>query len=69
MAERVTGTVKWFNATKGFGFIQQDEGEDVFVHYTSIQGNGFKTLREGQRVDFEVTQGPKGLKAENVNPI
>ncbi len=64
-----SGKVKWFNESKGFGFIEQETGEDVFVHYTSIQGNGFKTLREGQRVDFEVTQGPKGLKAENVNPI
>ncbi len=63
-----SGKVKWFNESKGFGFIEQDSGEDVFVHYTSIQGNGFKTLREGQRVDFEVIQGPKGLKAENVNP-
>ncbi|MBI5453727.1 MAG: cold-shock protein [Deltaproteobacteria bacterium] len=63
-----SGKVKWFNESKGFGFIEQDSGEDVFVHYTSIQGNGFKTLREGQRVDFEVTKGPKGLKAENVNP-
>jgi CspA family cold shock protein len=64
-----SGKVKWFNESKGFGFIEQDTGEDVFVHYTSIQGNGFKTLREGQKVDFEVTQGPKGLKAENVNPL
>ncbi len=63
-----SGKVKWFNESKGFGFIEQDSGEDVFVHYTSIQGDGFKTLREGQRVDFEVIQGPKGLKAENVNP-
>ncbi|MDP2690316.1 MAG: cold-shock protein [Deltaproteobacteria bacterium] len=63
-----SGKVKWFNESKGFGFIEQDSGEDVFVHYSSIQGNGFKTLREGQRVDFEVIQGPKGLKAENVNP-
>lgn len=63
-----SGKVKWFNESKGFGFIEQDSGEDVFVHYSSIQGNGFKTLREGQRVDFEVTKGPKGLKAENVNP-
>lgn len=63
-----SGKVKWFNESKGFGFIEQDSGEDVFVHYSSIQGSGFKTLREGQRVDFEVTKGPKGLKAENVNP-
>ena len=63
-----SGRVKWFNETKGFGFIEQDGGEDVFVHYTSIQSEGFKTLKEGQRVDFEVTEGPKGLKAENVMP-
>ncbi len=63
-----SGKVKWFNEAKGFGFIEQETGEDVFVHYTSIQGQGFKTLKEGQRVDFEVIQGPKGLKAENVNP-
>ena len=65
-----TGTVKWFNDAKGFGFISpSDGGEDLFAHFSAIQGNGFKTLREGQRVDFEVTQGPKGLKAENVNPL
>lgn len=63
-----SGKVKWFNESKGFGFIEQDTGEDVFVHYSSIQGDGFKTLKEGQRVDFEVAKGPKGLKAENVNP-
>ncbi|MCC6501975.1 MAG: cold-shock protein [Deltaproteobacteria bacterium] len=63
-----SGKVKWFNETKGFGFIEQDSGEDVFVHYSSIQGDGFKTLKEGQKVDFDVTSGPKGLKAENVNP-
>lgn len=64
-----SGKVKWFNETKGFGFIEQDSGEDVFVHYTSIQVNGFKTLKEGQRVDFEIIKGPKGLKAENVTPL
>ena len=63
-----SGKVKWFNEAKGFGFIEQDTGEDVFVHYTSIQGNGFRTLKEGQKVDFDITKGPKGLKAENVNP-
>lgn len=63
-----SGKVKWFNEAKGFGFIEQDSGEDVFVHYTSIQGQGFKTLKEGQRVDFEIIKGPKGLKAENVTP-
>ncbi|MBI5235921.1 MAG: cold-shock protein [Deltaproteobacteria bacterium] len=64
-----SGKVKWFNESKGFGFIEQDSGEDVFVHYSSISGDGFKTLREGQRVDFEVTNGPKGFKAENVVPV
>ncbi len=63
-----SGKVKWFNESKGFGFIEQDSGEDVFVHYSSIQGSGFRTLKEGQRVDFDITKGPKGLKAENVNP-
>ncbi len=60
------GTVKWFNETKGYGFIQRDDGQDVFVHYTSIQSDGFKTLSEGQRVSFEVVEGEKGPKATNV---
>lgn len=60
------GTVKWFNESKGFGFIQQDEGDDVFVHYSEISGEGFKTLREGDEVEFEITDGPKGPKAANV---
>ena len=60
------GTVKWFNDQKGFGFIEQEDGDDVFVHYSSIQGDGFKTLAEGDEVEFELTQGPKGPKAENV---
>ena len=60
------GTVKWFNDTKGFGFIHSDDGVDVFVHHTEISGEGHRTLREGERVEFEVTQGPKGPKAVNV---
>jgi CspA family cold shock protein len=60
------GTVKWFNASKGYGFIEQESGEDVFVHFSSIQGDGYKSLDEGQAVEFEVTQGPKGAQASNV---
>jgi CspA family cold shock protein len=60
------GTVKWFNDAKGFGFISQDGGEDVFVHHTAIQMDGFRTLKEGQKVQFDVVQGPKGLQAANV---
>jgi len=63
-----TGTVKWFNESKGFGFIEQESGEDLFVHFSEIQGEGFKTLGEGQAVEFEVTQGPKGAQASNVYP-
>jgi CspA family cold shock protein len=66
MSERVTGRVKWFNGTKGFGFIEQDGGADVFVHYSAIQGDGFRNLEEGQQVEFSVEQGPKGLKAADV---
>jgi len=69
MAERVTGTVKWFNATKGFGFIQQDDGEDVFVHYSAISGDGYRSLEEGQRVEFVVVQGEKGPQAQDVTPV
>lgn len=63
---QTTGTVKWFNETKGFGFIEQEDGPDVFVHFSAIQGDGFKTLAEGQKVNFTVTQGQKGPQAENV---
>jgi len=60
------GTVKWFNDAKGYGFISQEGGEDVFVHHTAINMDGFRTLKEGERVEFDVTQGPKGLQAANV---
>ncbi|MBI4545217.1 MAG: cold-shock protein [Gemmatimonadetes bacterium] len=63
---RITGTVKWFSQEKGYGFIRQDDGTDVFVHHSAIQGAGFKTLNEGERVEFEVIEEPKGLKAQNV---
>ena len=64
------GTVKWFNAEKGFGFIaQEDGGDDVFVHYSAIQSQGYKSLDENQKVEFDVTQGPKGLQAKNVRPL
>ena len=62
----MTGTVKWFNAEKGFGFIAREDGDDVFVHFSAITGDGFKTLEEGQAVSFEITQGPRGPQAENV---
>ena len=68
MAERVTGTVKWFNATKGYGFLSQEGGEDVFVHHSAIQMEGYRTLQEGQAVEFTVERGPKGLQATNVTP-
>jgi cold shock protein len=60
------GTVKWFNAAKGYGFIQRESGDDVFVHYSAIVGDGYRSLEEGSRVSFEVKQGPKGLQADNV---
>ncbi|MDA7852030.1 cold-shock protein [Porticoccaceae bacterium] len=66
MSERVSGTVKWFNDSKGFGFIEQEGGGDVFVHHSAIQADGFKSLKEGQSVTMEVTQGQKGAQAENV---
>jgi CspA family cold shock protein len=69
MAERKTGTVKWFNAAKGYGFISQEGGEDVFVHFQSIQSDGYKTLNENDKVEFSVTQGSKGLQAAEVKII
>jgi cold shock protein len=66
MSERINGTVKWFNGTKGYGFIAREGGDDVFVHFSAIQGDGFKNLQEGERVEFNVEQGPKGLQASNV---
>ncbi len=63
------GTVKWFNDQKGYGFITPEEGNDVFVHHSSIQGEGFKSLREGEEVEFEITQGPKGDQASNVRKV
>lgn len=66
MSAREKGTVKWFNNSKGFGFIQRDSGEDVFVHFKAISGTGYKSLEEGQRVEFSVTKGQKGMQAEEV---
>jgi CspA family cold shock protein len=69
MAERETGTVKWFNDAKGYGFIQRENGSDVFVHHSAIRAEGFRSLSEGQRVEFEVVQGAKGPAAEAVTPL
>ena len=69
MSERVQGTVKWFNASKGYGFIAREGESDVFVHYSEIQGAGYRSLDEGQRVEFTVVKGPKGLQASNVIPV
>jgi len=69
MSGKTTGTVKWFNETKGFGFIEQESGPDVFAHFSAIVGSGFKTLAEGQKVEFNVTQGQKGPQAENIVPL
>jgi CspA family cold shock protein len=66
MAERKQGSVKWFNSSKGYGFIKQENGEDVFVHYQAIVGDGYKSLNENDKVEFSVTQGPKGLQAAEV---
>jgi CspA family cold shock protein len=69
MSEKVQGTVKWFNESKGFGFIEQQSGPDVFAHFSAISGDGFKTLAEGQAVEFNVTAGQKGPQAENIVAI
>lgn len=66
MSERTIGTVKWFNSSKGYGFIARDDGDDVFVHYSAIQSDGFRNLEEGQKVEFSVEKGPKGLQASQV---
>lgn len=69
MSDRVTGTVKWFNSSKGYGFLAQENGADVFVHFSAIQGEGYKSLEEGQRVEFAIEKGPKGLQAANVTVL
>lgn len=69
MNERITGTVKWFNASKGYGFIAREGGPDVFVHYSAITGEGYRNLEEGQKVEFSIAQGPKGLQASDVKPL
>ncbi len=69
MAERIQGTVKWFNGDKGYGFISREGGEDVFVHFSAIQGEGFRNLSEGQKVEFAVEKGPKGPQATNVSMV
>ena len=69
MSDRLMGTVKWFNATKGYGFIGRDDGEDVFVHFSAVEMEGYRRLKEGQKVEFSVEQGPKGLQAANVIPL
>jgi CspA family cold shock protein len=69
MTDRIQGTVKWFNGDKGYGFISRDGGDDVFVHFSAIKGDGFRNLTEGQKVEFAVEKGPKGLQATNVMPL
>jgi cold shock protein len=69
MSERLTGTVKWFNPSKGYGFIDQEDGEDVFVHYSVIKMDGYRVLKQGQIVEFEVEEGPKGLQATEAIPV
>jgi cold shock protein len=69
MSDRISGTVKWFNAAKGYGFIGREEGEDVFVHFSAIQMEGYRRLNKGQQVEFSIEEGPKGLQAANVIPL
>ncbi len=69
MSERIVGTVNWFNGSKGYGFISQEEGPDVFVHYTAINSDGYRNLMEGQKVEFTIEEGPKGLQAADVTPL
>jgi CspA family cold shock protein len=69
MSERIVGTVKWFNGSKGYGFIARESGPDVFVHFSAIQTNGYRNLQEGQKVEFTIENGPKGLQAANVVPM
>lgn len=69
MSDRIIGTVKWFNGSKGYGFIAREGGEDVFVHFSAIQAEGYKNLEEGQKVEFTIEKGPKGLQASNVTMV
>ena len=69
MSERINGTVKWFNGTKGYGFLARDGGDDVFVHFSAIQGDGYRSLEDGQRVEFDVAPGRKGEEAQNVRVV
>lgn len=69
MADRLTGTVKWFNEAKGYGFLERPDGDDVFVHFSAIRGDGFRTLSDGQQVEFEIGEGPKGPLAKDVVPL
>jgi CspA family cold shock protein len=69
MSDRVLGTVKWFNSSKGYGFIEREDGDDVFVHFSAINATGFRTLEEGQQVEFVIEQGPKGLQAADVTIV
>ena len=69
MSDRITGTVKWFNGDKGYGFLSREGGQDVFVHFSAIQGDGFRSLQEGQKVEFAVEKGPKGPQATNVTVL